>query len=261
MLFLGWCFEECEKTRYRYEEGEKTRYRRSRLVKLNGPFCSSSVIFTRRGLERLPALLTPVYNSLDFMYRDKIQGGELEAYGIMPPIFYQDARWTSDVPGKRRGWGLGPIIQDGRRAGRDRMSAPVAPLCVEQGLAPRVAGMGRVWSLEELAEAAGASAALALGYERAVDAEEAAGVFSREFLVLPDYPLLDWAPRCPQDKVRASSQGQEGEEEQAGWQVEIGLMVDGMLLSPVLSLVVPHALPVSPRAAAGWLVLGLQVSY
>ena len=94
MLFLGWCFEDCEKTRYRFEEGDKTRYRRSRLVKLNGPFCSSSVIFTRRGVERLPALLTPVYNSLDFMYRDKIQGGELEAYGIMPPIFYQVYRYV-----------------------------------------------------------------------------------------------------------------------------------------------------------------------
>ena len=177
---------------------------------------------------------------------------------------YQDARWTSDVPGKRRGWGLGPIIQDGRRAGRDRMSAPVAPLCVEQGLAPRVAGTARVWSLEELAQAAAGSAGLALGYARAVDAEDAAGVFSREFLVLPHYPLLDWAPRCRQDTVGASTQGWEeggegGEGGAAGWQVEIGLVVDDQLLSPVLSVAVPHVLPASRRVPAGWLVLGLQV--
>ena len=38
-------------------------------------------------------------------------------------------------------------------------------------------------------------------------------------------------------------------------------MVDDKLLSPVLSVAVPHALPVSPRAPAGWLVLGLQVIY
>ena len=44
--------------------------------------------------------------------------------------------------------------QDSRRQGAPRKSAAVAPLCVEQGKAPRLVAFARIMSVAELSSAA-----------------------------------------------------------------------------------------------------------
>jgi hypothetical protein len=202
LLYLGWCFEECRRTHYA-ERATNSDSRRTELmklvelIKLDGPYCSSSILFTAKGAQRVPELTMPVYNSLDFMYRDLIKRGVLEAYGINAPIFYQDAYWKSDVPGKRKDRGLGPLDQEGRRPWLPRHSSPVAPLCAEQGLSPRLVAFVDTFALAELSTLAQYNLSISEAFDTALNAEELHfHSFSEHFIVIPRYPFLDWAPRC-----------------------------------------------------------------
>lgn len=82
MLYLEYCYESCL----------LTRVVRPGILKARSPLCTAAILYRRSALPALlPMLLTHRnQKAIDFIFRDAIQRGQIQAYSLYPPLFRQD---------------------------------------------------------------------------------------------------------------------------------------------------------------------------
>ncbi len=89
VLYLEYCFETCNML----DCSSNFRYIR-RAVK---PACTAAMMFTKRGAEKSLAKIKHIFLALDNMYAELVSHGDLEAYLITPPVFFQDGFFSNGV--------------------------------------------------------------------------------------------------------------------------------------------------------------------
>jgi O-methyltransferase len=87
VLYLEYCFESCSML----DCNSSFAFIR-RAVK---PACTAAMIFTRKGAKKTLARIKNIFLALDNMYAELIFHGDLEAYLVTPPIFFQDGYYSN----------------------------------------------------------------------------------------------------------------------------------------------------------------------
>ena len=89
MIYLEFCLESCQEIRY--NSGFAA------LARAKSPSCSAAIYFTVAGAKRVADLCFPIFDVIDRMYPTLIAAGQLQAYMILPPVFYQDQFFASNL--------------------------------------------------------------------------------------------------------------------------------------------------------------------
>ena len=88
VLYREYCFELCNML-----DCHSTFHYIRRAVK---PGCTAAMIFTKKGAQRTLPRIKSVFLGLDNMYAELIFNGELEAFLLAPPIFFQDGYFSHE---------------------------------------------------------------------------------------------------------------------------------------------------------------------
>ena len=88
MIYFEFCLESCREIRYNSGFAG--------LARAKSPSCSAAIYFTVAGARRVADLCFPIFDVVDRMYPTLIAAGQLQAYMILPPVFYQDQFFASN---------------------------------------------------------------------------------------------------------------------------------------------------------------------
>ena len=89
MLYLEACFEDCPNVRF--AKGYQ------HIGKAHRPLCGGGILFTQKGAKSVLRHGKPAWASIDDMYSSLIDSGDLDAYIMTPPVFYQTFYFGSSL--------------------------------------------------------------------------------------------------------------------------------------------------------------------
>mmetsp|Transcript_27889 Transcript_27889/g.43523 ORF Transcript_27889/g.43523 Transcript_27889/m.43523 type:complete len:131 (-) Transcript_27889:2175-2567(-) len=89
ILLLGYSAEACSYLRYSES--------RPNIARATRPIWSGGSVFTRKGATKIVELTYPIFDTLAKMVQWFVSQGQLEAYVMTPPAFYQIADYKDGV--------------------------------------------------------------------------------------------------------------------------------------------------------------------
>ena len=99
MLYLEYCYEDCQSTLPLREESHQCGIRgdSSGVARAVKPLCSAAIAYSRAGAQRVLDLCVPIFDGIDGMLPALVANGSLSALTASPPAFYQDGFWGTDA--------------------------------------------------------------------------------------------------------------------------------------------------------------------
>jgi hypothetical protein len=90
ILYFEYCFESCNKIKkfndYWY--------------KVSNPLCTAAIIYNIKSVDKINSCIESQKKNLDSAYLQCHRNDEIQGYMVLPPLFYQDNKYDTDIQNK-----------------------------------------------------------------------------------------------------------------------------------------------------------------
>jgi len=90
ILYFEYCFESCDKIK------KINDY----LYKVSNPLCTASIIYNIKSVDKINSCIESQKKNLDSAYLQCHKNDEIQGYMVLPPLFYQDNKYDTDIQNK-----------------------------------------------------------------------------------------------------------------------------------------------------------------